>query len=119
MTAWRRWLVAAVVACSVFGCAAGLHPHTTLAGRYFDSERVSELRELQSAEDVRAILGAPLEVQEADDEVVWRYFEQSHPRGCTSYLFGVLPLSRRPTWKREALITFREGRVAKVRLLQE
>jgi outer membrane protein assembly factor BamE (lipoprotein component of BamABCDE complex) len=100
------------------GCASGLHPHETLAGQYFPSHRVAEVREGSTPEEVSAILGEPFEQRPAGEETVWRYFEQSHPRGCTTYVLG-LPLSGRPTWVREAIITFRENRVSSVKLFDQ
>jgi outer membrane protein assembly factor BamE (lipoprotein component of BamABCDE complex) len=100
------------------GCASGLHPHETLAGQYFPSHRVAEVHEGSTPEEVEGILGEPFERRPVGDETVWRYFEQSHPRGCTTYVLG-LPLSGRPTSVREAIITFREKRISSVKLLDE
>ena len=103
---------------SFSGCASGLQPHETLAGQYFPSHHVAEVREGYAPEEVHAILGEPFEQRPAGEETVWRYLEQSHPRGCTTYLFGP-PLSGRPTWVREAIIIFRQNRVSRVKLLED
>ena len=100
------------------GCATGLHPHETLAGRYFPSHRVAELREGQAPEEVRAVLGEPFEERASPEETVWRYFEEAHPRACSTYVLG-LPLSGRPRVTREALVTFRQGHLVKVQLLRD
>jgi hypothetical protein len=111
----RAMLVVSVVAPLTPACASGLHPHTTLAGRYFPSERTEELHEGQTPDEVRAILGDPFEVTEAAEATVWRYYEKANPRGCTPYLFGV-SVGSRPEWVDEASVTFRSDRVAAVKV---
>jgi outer membrane protein assembly factor BamE (lipoprotein component of BamABCDE complex) len=100
------------------GCASGLHPHTTLAGRHFPNSRAAELRQGQTHDEVKAILGDPFEVAEAGESTVWRYYERAIPRGCTSYLFG-LSLGNRPEWLDEVIVTFRFDRVASLKVRQQ
>src|SRR5262245_51441176 len=106
----RAMLVISVIAPLTTACASGLHPHTTLAGRPFPSARTEELREGQTPDEVRGILGDPLEITEAAEATVWRYYERANPRVCTTYVFG-LSLGGRPEWVDEASVTFRSDRV--------
>ena len=108
------WAIA-FCAGSAAACATGLHPYTTLAGRHFPSTQTAELHEGQTPNEVRAILGEPFEVMDGVEGTVWRYYERAHPRGCTSYLFG-LSLGSRPEWVNEAIVTFRSDRVIAVKV---
>jgi outer membrane protein assembly factor BamE (lipoprotein component of BamABCDE complex) len=112
----RRAILAAAVIATTPGCAMALHPHTTLAGQRFDSERASEVHEGQGPDQIAAILGEPLEDRLGESGVrLWRYFEKFQPRGCTPVLFG-LSLGGRPTLTREVLVSFRDGRAETVRV---
>jgi outer membrane protein assembly factor BamE (lipoprotein component of BamABCDE complex) len=107
-------LIVLLAACFASGCAMGLHPHTTLAGRHFPSERAANVREGQTREDVAASLGEPLEDRATVDGLrKWRYFEEFQPRGCTPVIFG-LSVGGRPRWVREVEVTFRGDRVTSV-----
>lgn len=74
----------------VGGCSYALHPSIVLAGRRFPTERVAELREGQTMDEVRAILGEPFEAQADGPAARWRYLEKVRPRGCTTRLLGLI-----------------------------
>lgn len=112
----RRVRTAATIAAALAsgGCAYGLHPHTTLEGQPFATERLADLREGQSPDEVRALMGAPLETTAAPEGTVWRYYERWNPRGCTSYVLGIFPHGHPPERTVEALVTFQRDAVVHV-----
>ena len=111
----RRVRTAATIAAlATGGCAYGLHPHTTLDGQPFATERLADLREGQSPDEVRALMGAPFEATDAPDGTVWRYYERWNPRGCTSSFLGIFPHGRLPERTVEAVVTFRQDAVTRV-----
>jgi len=113
----KRQTISLIVLLAAFlggGCAMALFPHTTLAGRYFPSERAADIHEGQTPQEVAASLGEPLEDRETADGLrKWRYFEEFQPRGCTPVIFG-LSVGGRPKWVREVEVTFRADRATRV-----
>jgi outer membrane protein assembly factor BamE (lipoprotein component of BamABCDE complex) len=116
LKAWGAIIAGVALVAGATGCAA-LHPHITLGGRPFPIDRVTEVREGLSADEVTAILGEPFDERQSGGERIWQYFERYHPRGCTTEVFGIL-LSGRPTLERDVEITFLNGRVARVHMTE-
>jgi outer membrane protein assembly factor BamE (lipoprotein component of BamABCDE complex) len=91
-----------------------LHGHSTIEGKYFPSHRTAEVAKGQSSEQVRSVLGDPLEATEMGGVTTWRYFEKFYPRACTTTLFGISLSSLQPE-SIEAVVRIRDGVVEDVK----
>ena len=94
-------------------CALALQGHSTIEGKPFPSHRAGEVTKGQTAEQVRSVLGDPVEITERDGVTTWRYFEKFHPRACSTLLFGMTISSPQPQLV-EAIVTIRDGLVQDV-----
>lgn len=86
------------------GCVATMYVHRTLEGQYFPSERLGEMHQGLTAEEVVQVLGEPLAREEDGASAKWRYFERAQPRWCD----GGNPHQARPEYRVEALLYFRD-----------
>ena len=114
-TASRPFLTAVVVASAV-ACSAALHPRTTREGKMFPAAKVQEIEAGFTEQQVREVLGEPLEV-ETGNSVVWRYYEKYQPRSCTEQVAG-LTVTERETISVEARVTFAAGLVQSVEVTE-
>jgi outer membrane protein assembly factor BamE (lipoprotein component of BamABCDE complex) len=101
------------------GCSAALHPHATLEGRYFPSHKFPDVHVGQSADDVKAVLGEPLDSATRGDITEWRYFERPQPRECTYKFLGLVPMSGRHVRTVEVRVAFRDGVVSAMQIQRD
>jgi outer membrane protein assembly factor BamE (lipoprotein component of BamABCDE complex) len=98
----RTTLGALVAALSAWACVATLYPHRTIEGAPFPFAQLPAVREGMTSEEVRALLGAPLQRTDAQEASTWRYFERANPRWCDGGSSG----SNRPEYSIEAILVF-------------
>jgi outer membrane protein assembly factor BamE (lipoprotein component of BamABCDE complex) len=82
-----------------------LYAHHTIEGQPFRFTGLAELKQGMTGDAVRSTLGDPLEVAEAGDVMVWRYFERANPRWCDGGSSSVVP----PEYSIDAVLVFQDG----------
>ena len=107
MPRWMKAALATLVTCCVSGCMTHLYAHRTLEGTPFRFDGLAQLHDGMTFEEVRGTLGSPLEVTDAGEISMWRYFERANPRWCDGGSTKAVP----PEYSVEVVLVFRSGAV--------
>ena len=88
------------------GCVTStIYAHRTIEGAPFRFQGLPRVTEGMSFDEVREALGPPLEVNEAGDTAMWRYFERANPRWCDEGSSKAVA----PEYSVQATLVFRSG----------
>jgi outer membrane protein assembly factor BamE (lipoprotein component of BamABCDE complex) len=103
------WLIIFLVACSI-----GLAPARVVAGEEFPVEKIRQIQEGMTSDQVQQILGRPWKVSSKGDSESWQYFFRLRQDDVIRAL-GLIPI-RRPlhVWEKEAKILLIANRVEKI-----
>lgn len=108
-------LVVPVLVTGQMACSFGRYPPTVVAGRPFDEQNVSRVSSGLMAQDVRRLLGEPLEVSRAPNGERWRYHVMSTTRESVR-LLNIIPMpDRRHRSSREVIVEFVDAKVVAVK----
>jgi hypothetical protein len=112
----RRGAVILVMCCAVAwtGCSYALRPPVVDAGRAFPEGRLGEIKQGDSPEHVRNVLGEPFQIEGSAAAGRWRYYMRV--RGAEERRFlGFIPLpDAKSVREHEASVSFAGGRVDRV-----
>lgn len=98
----------------LLSCAYATGKPRTVAGKDFPYAKVDQIHEGMPAEEVRQLLGEPLEVDEAPMGTRWRYYERER-QDERIYVLGLIPVNR-PYWvvDTELVLEIEDGTVKTV-----
>lgn len=106
-----------VVAVILLGsCSYALGPYALIDGSEFPVESLSQIEEGMSPEQVQSLLGPPWRRKDLPAGERWIYYSRYQHRSCNAYLFGFLPVQRRPKDRFEANLEFGPEGLQRARL---
>ena len=112
----KRAVVILVMCCALAwtGCSHALRPPVVDAGRAFPEGRLGEIKQGDSPERVRHVLGEPFRIEGSAGAGRWRYYMRV--RGAEERRFlGFMPLpDAKSVREYEASISFAGGRVDRI-----
>ena len=82
--------LALALALLLIGCSYATYPPRIVKGAAFPIDEAKAVQKGDTASDVRAVLGPPLEIEAEGDITVWRYYARERKDGVT-YLLGLIP----------------------------
>ena len=111
-------LVLAVAGVVMTSCALATAPPRIVKGKEFPQDKAESIHEGMSAQEVRDLVGEPLEVQAVGAESRWRYYERER-QDEKIYILGLIPVAK-PYWIVDAeLIIILQNDIVKEVLFQE